>query len=1232
METLASHQLTDQELEMMRSAASLGQKETRRQAVKRAFKLEKAGIQAPSSLEDSRLVRQRRTVVAQDDDDIDSKEKEEDEEMDGVLKDNGREETMPDAASSRPQKQQQQEQPAKHKKIAPPTSKDSLRHTVQAIKHDIGLLGPTSDHVKAKFNNSSSNKPPRVVHIIRSSEMEAVRTNLPIIGMEQEVMEAVSENDIVVLCGQTGCGKTTQVPQFLLEAGYGCRDFKERAGGIAVTQPRRVAAVATARRVAEELGVDLGGSTVGYTVRHDVKLGEHTAIKFMTDGVLLREVQEDFLLKKYSVVVVDEAHERSLNTDILLGLLSRVVRLRRTLADEREEERDERMKDHNNDNDNDNNDGDGDEVYPLKLIIMSATLRTEDFIGNETLFASKPPLVSVPARQYPVTVHFSKKTEMEDYVGVAAKKVEQIHNQLPPGGILVFLTGHREVDRMCRQVKQSLTPKMKGKKKKTEESKQEEEKVEELDVIGMDDGGGDAAEALDFNSRQQQDGGPLHNNTNDDKDDYELMEDVEDEDEVEIIGGQGFTADQIATAEKEFEKRLGINLSSLAAAGTKKSITTTSYDDDNIPNNNEGGAGSNSHGIIGVHVLPLYAALQPSAQAKVFQPTPPGHRLIIVATNVAETSLTIPGIRYVVDAGRSKQRLLESSSSGLARFDVRWISKASAEQRAGRAGRTGPGHCYRLFSSAVFNDMFPQHTPPEIKNTSLEGVALSLKSLGVDKVVNFPFPTPPEQAALKAAENCLVALGALHPQSLVLTALGKQMAAFPIGPRHARMLLAASKSSLSSSGSQSKADKRGLLPYAIALAAVMSVDSPFLSSMSSNDNDGTKEEDDGDDDERQEEERRNTQAKKAQQAQGQFRLADSDALSALYALCAFETQGGGEAWCRKHHLHYRNLKEASALRRQLTRTVTASLSSLQPTTNNNDINTTLPPPSTAVLVALRHALTAGWCDSVARRVRSIDHINKKKSTGTADRENNNNGRMRAIRYRSAILEDEDIYLHPNSNLSSTAPEYVVYTELIRTTKRPYMAGVTAIEPQWLVHAVSAQQQQQEGIWGVVGSSNTTASTIYLSPLCQLGPPLSDPPPTYLPNKDQVVCWREVRYGKHDWLLPHYVALHPDVKERCALFAAALLEGKILPGMKRLKTALAMAASSCVKPEMRAHWRVAELLGALDRGGGVDSKAALREKWRHDPAFLRKELLSWMQKGTEAALLRMWESLKQEAMQ
>ncbi|GFH27226.1 ATP-dependent RNA helicase isoform X1, partial [Haematococcus lacustris] len=202
------------------------------------------------------------------------------------------------------------------------------------------------------------------------------------------------------------------------------------------------------------------------------------------------------------------------------------------------------------------------------------------------------------------------------------------------------------------------------------------------------------------------------------------------------------------------------------------------------------GTGEGVEGAGPVFVLPLYALLAPAAQARVFQEVPAGHRLIVVATNVAETSLTIPGIRYVVDAGRSKQRLLEGEG-GMARFEVRWISQAAAAQRAGRAGRTGPGHCYRLYSSAHFNDSMPKHSAPEIANTALEGVLLVLKSMGVDKVANFPFPSPPAASALHAAGRVLEALGALQPGSQALTPVGRAMARFPIGPRHARMLLEA---------------------------------------------------------------------------------------------------------------------------------------------------------------------------------------------------------------------------------------------------------------------------------------------------------------------------------------------------------------------------------------------------------------------------------------------------------
>ncbi|GLI67100.1 hypothetical protein VaNZ11_011305, partial [Volvox africanus] len=282
--------------------------------------------------------------------------------------------------------------------------------------------------------------PHRVVHVTRPAAIAEARMGLPISGMEADIMEAVFAHDVVVLAGETGCGKTTQVPQFLLEAGYGCRDFPERAGTVGITQPRRVAAVSTAERVAEELGCGIG-EMVGYQVRYDRAVGAATRLKFMTDGILLRELQMDFLLSGYSVIIVDEAHERALNTDLLLGMLSRVVPMRRRMWRERQEAvaRGERPV--------------GPPVYPLKLIIMSATLRTSDFTENKRLFATPPPVINVPARQYPVTVHFSRRTEMVDYVSAAFRKVTRIHAELPPGGILIFLTGQREVNQLCKKLK-----------------------------------------------------------------------------------------------------------------------------------------------------------------------------------------------------------------------------------------------------------------------------------------------------------------------------------------------------------------------------------------------------------------------------------------------------------------------------------------------------------------------------------------------------------------------------------------------------------------------------------------------------------------------------------------------------------------------------------------------------------------------------------------------------------
>lgn len=262
-------------------------------------------------------------------------------------------------------------------------------------------------------------KPAVFIPVNRTPEMQEERLKLPILAEEQAIMEAVAEHPIVIVCGETGSGKTTQVPQFLYEAGYSSEDSI-----IGVTEPRRVAAVAMSQRVAKEM--NLSHRVVSYQIRYEGNVTEETRIKFMTDGVLLKEIQKDFLLLKYKVVIIDEAHERSVYTDILLGLLSRIVALR--------------AKRH----------------LPLKLLIMSATLRVEDFTQNQRLFTTPPPVIKVESRQFPVTVHFNKRTPLDDYSGECFRKVCKIHRMLPAGGILVFLTGQAEVHALCRRLRKAF--------------------------------------------------------------------------------------------------------------------------------------------------------------------------------------------------------------------------------------------------------------------------------------------------------------------------------------------------------------------------------------------------------------------------------------------------------------------------------------------------------------------------------------------------------------------------------------------------------------------------------------------------------------------------------------------------------------------------------------------------------------------------------------------------------
>lgn len=286
---------------------------------------------------------------------------------------------------------------------------------------------------------------PFYVPVNRTPEIQAARLKLPVCGEEQTIMEAIRNNTVVIICGETGSGKTTQVPQFLYEAGWSHPD-SDNPGLIGVTQPRRVATVSMAKRVAQEL--NLTDKEVSHQIRYDATVSDKTRIKFMTDGVLLREMSQDLLLTKYSTIIIDEAHERNLNTDILIGVVSRVLKLRAELSRQ-----------------------DREKIKPLRVIIMSATLRVSDFTENKTLFPVVPPVINVNARQYPVAIHFNKKTPL-DHVGEAYKKITKIHERLPHGGILVFLTGQNEINQLCKQLRKrypALPPKATKKQVRKEE-------------------------------------------------------------------------------------------------------------------------------------------------------------------------------------------------------------------------------------------------------------------------------------------------------------------------------------------------------------------------------------------------------------------------------------------------------------------------------------------------------------------------------------------------------------------------------------------------------------------------------------------------------------------------------------------------------------------------------------------------------------------------------------------
>ncbi|CAO3619118.1 unnamed protein product [Cunninghamella echinulata] len=533
-----------------------------------------------------------------------------------------------------------------------------------------------------------------VSEFARTRSMREQREFLPVFAVREELLKVVRDNQVIIIVGETGSGKTTQLTQYLHEDGY------SKYGKISCTQPRRVAAMSVAKRVSEEMGTKLG-DLVGYTIRFEDQTSENTLIRYMTDGILLRESISSPDLDQYSAIIMDEAHERALNTDVLMGILKKLLARRRD----------------------------------LKLIVTSATMNADRF----SQFFGNAPCFFIPGRTFPVDVMFSK-TPCEDYVDSAVKQALSIHLAQPKGDILIFMTGQEDIEITCQVLR---------------------ERLEQLD-----------------------DPPPLD-------------------------------------------------------------------------------------------ILPIYSQLPADLQAKIFQRSETDARKVIVATNIAETSLTVDGIIYVIDTGYCKLKVY-NPRIGMDALQITPISQANGNQRSGRAGRTGPGVAYRLYTEEAFRSEMFLNTIPEIQRTNLASVVLLLKSLGVKNLLEFDFMDPPPQDTILNSMYQLWVLAALDNTG-DLTSAGSKMNDFPLDPSLAKMLITAQEQKCTAE--------------VLTIVSMLSVPSVFY--------------------------RPKERMEESDLAREKFFVPESDHLTLLHVYTQWKSNNYRDSWCTKHFIHPKAMRKAREVRSQL---------------------------------------------------------------------------------------------------------------------------------------------------------------------------------------------------------------------------------------------------------------------------------------------------------------------------
>jgi ATP-dependent helicase HrpA len=690
-------------------------------------------------------------------------------------------------------------------------------------------------------------------------------TDLPVSAMREEIKAAIRDHQMIVLCGETGSGKTTQLPKICLELGRGV------AGLIGHTQPRRIAARSVATRIAEELNSPLG-EAVGYKVRFGDKTSPNTFIKLMTDGILLAESQNDRYLWAYDTIIIDEAHERSLNIDFLLGYLRQLLPRR----------------------------------PDLKVIVTSATIDPERFathfgkmsgVGPAAILTPAP-IVMVPGRTYPVEVEYlpplagdAEHESAPDLETAILHAVDRAASR-GSGDILVFLPGEREIRESAELLRKHHPP--------------------------------------------------------------------------------------------------------------------------------------------GVEILPLYARLSPDEQMRIFQGHP--QRRIVLSTNVAETSLTVPGIRYVIDTGLARIKRF-SPRTKVTRLPIEAISRASADQRKGRAGRLGPGVCFRLYSEEDFAQR-PQFTEPEILRSNLAQVILQMKSLDLGRIEDFPFVEPPDHRSIRSGYDTLSELGAIDEQEN-LTQLGGEMARLPIDPRLSRMLLAA--------------DKEGCLGEMLVISSALAAQDPRDRPMD--------------------------QADAADNAHRRFVDPESDFFSLLNIWSWYQenkrhlSHSKVRKLCRSTFISYLRMREWEEVHRQLHELTSEMGYKGRPYRGkwhgkfNQEDQIVFHDPATLSKkeslelqgqnAHINRAILAGLLGNVAKKGEEFSYIGARGGGGSPSASGGggaagsaSGGIGASASQQNAPSNTGQFSIWPGSSLFRRGPKWIVAAELVQTS-RLYARTVARIQPDWI---------------------------------------------------------------------------------------------------------------------------------------------------------------------------------------